>query len=143
LWWHLKHHVVTSSVKGSMTAATRKYNIERPFRAAFSSLYSQKYKIKLFIGFYQVSALLHSAYDVPYPYTYLHLMDQIDFFSVDFVRVTPGPCIFGVFYTFSFSVYTTGCVVMAIYVGVAVIITKKHNWNTNSHNWSWAQKCIS
>jgi hypothetical protein len=118
-----------------MDSQIRKKNIERPLRAAFSSLYSQKHKIKLFIGFYQVSVLLHSAYDVPYPYTYLRLMDQIDFFSVDFVRATPGPCIFGLSYTFSLSVYATGCIVMAIYVGVAVIIRKKHE--------SWAQKSIS
>jgi hypothetical protein len=135
LWWHLQHHVVTSSVKGSMTSTTRKSNIERPLRAAFGSLYSQKCKIKLLIGFYQVSALLHSAYDVPYPYTYLHLMDQIDFFSVDFVRATPGPCIFGPSYTFSTQVYATGCVVTAIYVGVVVVIRKKHK--------SWAPKAIS
>jgi hypothetical protein len=136
LWWHLQHHVVTSSAKGSMVATTRKRNIERPFRAAFSSLYAQKYKIKLFIGFYQVSSLLHDLYDVPYPYTYLQVMDQIDFFSVDFVRATPGPCIFGPSYTFIAKVYTTGCVVMAIYVGFAVIIWKQHaDWARKSISW--------
>jgi predicted outer membrane repeat protein len=53
-----------------------------------------KVKIRLLVGFYQVSSLLHASYLVPYPYEYLHIMSKLKFFSVDFTLAQPGPCVF-------------------------------------------------
>jgi hypothetical protein len=131
-WWHRPGCI---ALKASMTSKALKGRVGLAMKRVFRSLYSEKVKIKFFIGFYQISALLHSSYGVPYPFIYLQLMDQIDFFSVDFVRATPGPCVFGSGYTFATKVYSTGCVIIAIYVGVAVCVCKRHR--------SWAQKGIS
>jgi hypothetical protein len=76
-----------------------------------------KTKVKLLVGFYQISTLLHSSYNVPYPYTYLHLMEKIQFLSVDFTKALPGPCIFGSDYNFASKLYTMGGLAVVICAG--------------------------
>ena len=52
-----------------------------------------KTKVKLFVGFFQVSSLLHGSYNVPYPYTYLSFIGKVHLFSADVTKAAPGPCI--------------------------------------------------
>jgi hypothetical protein len=99
------------------------------------SMYQQHVntKVKLCVGFFQISSLLSSAYQVPYPYTYLNFQDKIQIFSLDFAKATPGPCIFGASYRFSSKVYTIGSVGLAVYVFAAAVIKGSPHETEVSH----------
>jgi hypothetical protein len=97
---------------------TRKHNFGRPVNLLVRSFKQNlSTKVKLLVGFYQISTLLHSSYNVPYPYTYLHVMGKLQFISVDFTRALPGPCIFGSDYDFASKLYTMVGFAVAICLG--------------------------
>ena len=73
---------------------------------------------------------------MPYLYTYLNLIGKIQFFSVHVAKAVPGPCIFGSSYTFSFKVYTIGCIAFAVYVFVGVVL------KCSQREKPWAQKAL-
>jgi hypothetical protein len=95
-----------------------------------------KTKVKLFVGYFQISSLLHGSYQVPYPYTYLNFMGKIEMFSVDVAKATPGPCIFGPSYTFASKVYTIGFITFAVYLFSAAVL------KGSQHEKPWAQKAL-
>jgi hypothetical protein len=117
----------------------RKYNFGRPINL-FVTSYKQnvKTKIKLLVGFYQVSTLLQSAYNVPYPYTYLHVLAKLQFISVDVTKALPGPCIFGPGYNFERKLYTMGALAFVICAGSRVLI----KFSSGEHQKSWAKKAL-
>ena len=93
-------------------------------------------KVKLFVGFFQISSLLSSSFDVPYPYNYLNFQEKIQLFSADLAKATPGPCIFGPGYTFSTKLYTMGSIAFAVYVFSGAILRYAQ------HERVWAQKAL-
>jgi hypothetical protein len=118
-----------------------KHNFGRPVNLLVKSFKQNlKTKIKLLVGFYQVSTLLHSAYNVPYPYTYLHVMGKIQFLSVDFTKALPGPCLFGAGYTFASKMYTTGALAVVFCAGSWLLIKfsrgeRQRPWVTKALPW--------
>jgi hypothetical protein len=49
-------------------------------------------------------------------------MAKIQFFSVDFTKAPPGPCLFGHAYAFSTQLYTIAAVALAIYLLFWVVV---------------------
>jgi predicted outer membrane repeat protein len=97
-----------------------------------------KTKFKLAVSFYQVSSLLHSSYQVPYPYEYLHFMDQTKYLSVDATKYAfpAASCIPEVGpISFATKLYSLGIVACVIYAGAWALIK-------SSGKKAWAQKAL-
>jgi hypothetical protein len=99
-------------------------------------------KVKLLVGFYQISTLLHSSYNVPYPYSYLNVMEKLQFISVDFTKALPGPCIFGPGYGFTSKLYTMGSLAVVIYAGSWKLVKFSAGESPESPR-PWAKKAVS
>jgi hypothetical protein len=104
----------------------------------FLKTYQQhlKTKIKLFVGYFQIASLLHSSYNVPYPYTYLSFIGKVQFLSADVTKAAPGPCIFGAGYTFASKVYVVGSIAFVVYALSAAVL------KYSQHEKLWAQKAL-
>ena len=116
------------------TTASKSKQVALKFMKTFEQ--HLKTKTKLFVGFFQISSLLHSSYQVPYPYTYLNFMGKIQLFSVDIAKSTPGPCIFGPGYTFKSKVYTIGGLAFLVYMFCGAVL------KYSQLERPWAQKAL-
>jgi predicted outer membrane repeat protein len=117
----------------------RKHNFGRPINLLVT-WYKQNFltKVKLLVGFYQISTLLHSSYNVPYPYTYLNVMEKVQFISVDFTKALPGPCIFGPGFDFASKLYTIGSLALFCCIcSWALVILSR-----GQHPKPWAKKAL-
>jgi hypothetical protein len=98
-----------------------------------------KTKFNLAVSFYQVSSLLHSSYQVPFPYEYLHFMDQSKFLSVDVTKYAfpAASCIPDIGpISFATKLYSLGIVACVIYAGAWALIK-------SSAEKAWAQEALS
>jgi hypothetical protein len=117
----------------------RNHNFGRPINLLVRSFKQNlKTKVKLLVGFYQISTLLHSAYNVPYPYSYLRVMAKVQFLSVDFTEALPGPCIFGQDYNFARKLYAVGALAVLIGVGSCLVV----RFSSGERQRPWANKAL-
>jgi hypothetical protein len=149
-WWKLAGKIpCCRGMKGWVARGAccpsfiRKHNFGRPVNFLVTSFKQNlSTKVKLLVGFYQVSTLLSSLYNVPYPYTYLDVQEKLQFISVDFTRALPGPCIFGSGYDFTSKLYTIGGFAVAICVGSWMMVKFTSGDSLESPR-PWAKKAAS